>query len=59
LPFSRLLVASCPALDLLLFAKYLFVDASASGKLNPGLNTRRHHAMKVKKLGGEPAQHLE
>jgi hypothetical protein len=44
---NRLLVAVLPVRDLLLCAKHLFVDASTSGKLNPGLNSRHHHATKV------------
>jgi hypothetical protein len=43
----RSLVAFRAVRDLLLRAKHLFVDASTSGKLNPGLNSRRHHATKV------------
>jgi hypothetical protein len=43
----RSLVGFRPVQDLLLRAKHLFVDASASGKLNPGPNSRHHHATKV------------
>jgi hypothetical protein len=44
---NRPLVAVAPVRDLLLCAKHLFVDARASGGVEPGPENRHHHATKV------------